>query len=153
MTKTMTNGSTQLTSTPRPVTRTLIQLNSTHGPNMVTLWEDDQPTTPSTWTVNSSMSLDMPKVSPEIHQFGLRIEQLLKIGPLIQSLLTVEELRNGKLQMVHQSRLNQEIFSTTTTHLNHSLFHKNGILCVPKLQLNYFALHFNIKWINPDTNP
>ena len=87
MTKTMTNGLIQLTSTPRPVTRTSIQLNSIHGPNMVTLWEDDQPTTPSTWTVDSSMSLDMPKVSPEIYRFEIRIEQLLKIGPLIQSLL------------------------------------------------------------------
>merc|ERR1711893_564606 len=95
---------------------------------------DDQPTIPSTWTVNSSMSLDMPK-----------------IGPLIQSLSMEEELRNGKHQMVHQSRLNQKIFSTTTTHLNHSLSHKNGIVCVPKLQLKYFALHFNLKIINPDT--
>ena len=33
------------------------------------------------------MSLDMPKVSPEIYRFEIRIEQLLKIGPLIQSLL------------------------------------------------------------------
>ena len=65
MMKTTINGSIQLTLIPRPVTRMLIQLNSTNGLNMVNSWEDDLPTTPSTWTVNCTISPDMPKVGPD----------------------------------------------------------------------------------------
>ena len=62
----------------------------------------------------------------------------------------VDVLKNGKLQLIPHQSMNHKIFSTTTIHLNHSLFQTTGIICALKLQLNYSVLHLNIKLINPD---
>ena len=62
----------------------------------------------------------------------------------------VDVLKNGKLQLIPLQSMNHKISSTTTIHLNHSLFQTTGIICALKLQLNYSVLHLNIKLINPD---